>query len=73
MNKLLERDREKAVLGGVIAGLANYFQQDPVLFRIVAIFLMLLSGFFPVIIGYLIAWIIMPVRDKREVDFEEIK
>lgn len=43
--KRLERDEEKAVIGGVLAGMANYFEQDPVLFRIAAITFLVLTGF----------------------------
>ncbi|MCA9357413.1 PspC domain-containing protein [Candidatus Nomurabacteria bacterium] len=68
--KRLERDEEKAVVSGVMAGMANYFEQDPVLFRVAAIAFLLLTGIFPGILLYLAAWWVMPKRDKNRVDYE---
>jgi phage shock protein C len=60
MKKKLTRDMNQAVIGGVLAGLAQYFNQDPVLFRILAIIFLLLTGVFPGVLIYLVAWIVMP-------------
>ncbi len=72
MKKRLERDEEKAVISGVLAGMANYFEQDPVLFRIAAIAFLILTGFFPGILIYILAWIIMPRRNTR-VEYEVVE
>jgi phage shock protein PspC (stress-responsive transcriptional regulator) len=56
--KRLFRSRYDRVLGGVCAGLANYFNVDPVLIRVAWV-----VGFFAAGVGflaYLIAWIIIP-------------
>lgn len=71
VKKKLERDTEKAAIAGVIAGLANYFDQDPVLLRIIAVTLLVLTGIFPGTILYIAAWVIMPKQDGRPaVDYE---
>ena len=70
MKKRLERDEERAVVSGVLAGMANYYEQDPVLFRIGAIAFLLLTGIFPGILIYLIAWFVMPRKSKSRVDYE---
>ena len=70
MKKKLERDEEKAVVGGVLSGLANYFNQDPVLFRIAAITFLILTGIFPGLILYIAAWIVMPKNGPVRVDYE---
>ncbi|MCA9359805.1 PspC domain-containing protein [Candidatus Kaiserbacteria bacterium] len=70
MRKKLERDEEKAVVGGVLSGLANYFNQDPVLFRIAAITFLILTGIFPGLILYIAAWIVMPKNGPIRVDYE---
>ncbi|MCB9810259.1 PspC domain-containing protein [Candidatus Nomurabacteria bacterium] len=70
MRKKLERDEEKAVVGGVLSGLANYFNQDPVLFRIAAITFLILTGIFPGLILYIAAWIVMPKNGPVRVDYE---
>jgi len=68
--KRLERDQEQAVISGVLAGLAEYFDQDPVLFRIVAIGFLILTGIFPGLVVYLAAWIIMPRKQPPRFDYE---
>lgn len=46
-------------IGGVCAALANYFNQDVVLFRIVFI-LLALPGGLPGVIPYLVMWLLIP-------------
>lgn len=72
MKKKLQRDEEKAVVSGVLAGLANYFDQDPVLFRVLAITFLILTGVFPGLLLYIAAWIIMPKRNPR-VDYDIVE
>lgn len=69
----LRRDQEKAVVAGVMAGLADYFDQDPVLFRILAITFLILTGIFPGLLLYLAAWVLMPKRDKSHFDYEVVE
>jgi phage shock protein PspC (stress-responsive transcriptional regulator) len=57
---------QKGVLGGVLAGCAEYFEQDPVLWRLGFIVLLLLTGLMPFVLVYLIAWVIIPLRPKIE-------
>ena len=61
--KRLTRPKEGRILGGVCAGIGNYFEVDPVVIRIVWVVLTLLSlgtG----IIAYIIAWIIIPEEEE---------
>ncbi len=58
--KRLTRDTAVSVLGGVCAGLARYWNLDPVLVRVLAVVVLVFSGFFPIVLIYLLAWIIMP-------------
>ncbi len=50
-------------IGGVCAGLGEYFDKDPVLFRVLFILLTLLS-FGAGIIVYLVMWMIIPKKPK---------
>lgn len=54
------RSREDQKLGGVIGGLAEYFQVDANLLRLATIFLCFLTAFFPLVATYFIAWILIP-------------
>lgn len=73
--KRLERDEEKAVVSGVLSGMARYFDRDPVLFRIAAVTFLILTGVFPGIILYIAAWIMMPKSDKKSqtADYEVVE
>jgi len=44
MSKKLYREEDGAMVVGVVAGLANYFKQDPNLFRVLAILFLVLTG-----------------------------
>ena len=72
--KRLERDKERALVAGVLSGLAKYFGQDPVLFRVLAIAFLVLTGIFPGLLLYLGAWVVMPKQDTRQhVDYEVVE
>jgi phage shock protein PspC (stress-responsive transcriptional regulator) len=60
--KKLYRDEHNKVLGGVCSGIANYFNLDPLLVRILWIFLIGVN-----ILGYLILWIAVPSTSVKEV------
>ena len=56
--KRLYRSKRDRILGGVTGGLGNYFSLDPVIIRVAA-FAMFFAGFIG-LLGYIIAWIIVP-------------
>ena len=58
--KRVFRDSFNGILGGVCSGLGEYFEIDPVFFRLlfIAFFFMFGGGVFI----YLIAWLIIPDR-----------
>jgi len=60
--KRLYRDEQNKVLGGVCSGIANYFGVEPLLVRILWIFLIGVN-----ILGYLILWIAVPSSSIKEV------
>lgn len=63
MEKKLLRDTKHKVIGGVCAGLANYFGMDASLLRLLLAFMILFAG-----TGfwlYIILWIVMPAGSAR--------
>ncbi len=56
--KRLYRSRNDRILGGVCSGIANYFEIDPVIIRLLWVLLTFAMGFG--ILAYVIAWIIIP-------------
>ncbi|GAA4404539.1 PspC domain-containing protein [Nibrella viscosa] len=61
MNKRLERIPEEAMIAGVSAGLARYFNVDPTLIRVLFVVGIFLPHF-PSILIYIILWIALPER-----------
>jgi phage shock protein PspC (stress-responsive transcriptional regulator) len=58
MEKKLQRDTQHKVIGGVCAGLANYFGMDATLLRLLLAFMILFAG--TGLWLYIILWIVMP-------------
>lgn len=59
MTKRLYRSTTDRMIAGVCGGIAEYFNIDPVIVRIIAVIL-LLPGGLPGFLPYVILWIIVP-------------
>lgn len=64
MEKRLQRSRTEKVLGGVCGGLAEYFNVDPTLVRVLWIVMTLIVGVG--ILLYIILWFVMPLEPPTE-------
>jgi len=60
--KRLYRSTENRVIAGVCGGIGEYLGVDPVIIRLVWILLTIFTAFFPGIIAYILAWLIMPEK-----------
>jgi phage shock protein C len=49
-------------MGGVCGGIAEYLDVDPTIVRLVTVVLALVTAVFPLVIGYCVAWMIIPTR-----------
>ena len=58
--KKLRRSSENKVFAGVLGGIGEYFDVDPVLLRVGFIFFVLATGIFPGVIAYILAIFVMP-------------
>lgn len=59
--KTLKRIPQKAMIAGVIAGFADYFVVDVTVLRVLFVAALLITGFFPLGLAYIIAIFIMPI------------
>jgi len=66
MSKKLYRSQDKKMLGGVCGGLSEYLDVDPNLIRIIFVAIGLFSAVIPMVIFYLIAWAIVPLKEKSK-------
>ncbi|MBE3592760.1 MAG: PspC domain-containing protein [Thermoanaerobacter sp.] len=60
MQKRLYRSKENRMFGGVCGGIAEYFNIDPTIVRLVWAFAAVAWG--SGILAYIIAWIVIPER-----------
>lgn len=64
--KKLRRSRQQNMIAGVVGGLAEYFDLDVTVLRIIYVLVSLFSAAFPGIVLYLILWVIMPLDDEDQ-------
>lgn len=67
----LFRNTSNKMIGGVASGLADYFEIDVTLVRVFFVLAVLIPVTFPVILLYIILWIVMPDAAKRPKELEE--
>ena len=53
------------MFGGVCGGLAEYFDIDVSLIRLAFVAICLLSAILPMLLFYIIAWIVIPVEPPK--------
>jgi phage shock protein C len=60
MEKKLYRSQKNVLVAGVLAGFAEYFGHDRILWRFCFIVFLILTGFMPGVLIYAIAWFMIP-------------
>jgi phage shock protein C len=60
--KRLTLSQTNKKIAGVCGGLGEYFDVDPTIIRLAAIVIGLITAVFPMVIAYLIAWMIIPQK-----------
>ena len=64
MAKKLTRSEENKMIGGVCAGFGDYFDIDHTLVRLIFVALSLMTVMFPMLVFYVVAWIVIPAAEK---------
>ncbi|MCS6835152.1 MAG: PspC domain-containing protein [Anaerolineae bacterium] len=67
--KRLYRSREDRQLAGVCGGLAEYFNVDPTLVRLVFVAMTLLGG--PGLLIYIIMAVVVPESPRHDYDYDD--
>ena len=73
IDKKIMRSRKDKMIGGVCSGIAEYFNIDPVLARVLWIFITMFSGIILGVIVYIILLIIIPEEEVFNKSGTEIK
>ncbi len=62
--KKIYRDRWDRKVAGVCGGLGQFFNFDPTIIRLLMIFICIFTGLLPLIIIYVVAWLLTPLGAK---------
>lgn len=62
--KRLYRSETDVKIGGVCGGIAEVFGVDPTMVRLVVVIVAVVTAVAPVIVGYLVAWWIVPTKSE---------
>jgi phage shock protein C len=60
--KKLYRSKTNKVFAGILGGVGEYLELDPVVVRIIFLILTCFTAFFPGILFYIVAFFIVPVK-----------
>lgn len=63
--KKLYKSKENRVIAGVIGGIGEYFDVDPVMLRLAWLLVLIFTAIIPGILVYLIATLIVPERNNN--------
>ena len=68
--KKLYRSTKDQMVAGVLSGMAEYFDQDPTIWRLGFVFFMVITGLMPGVLMYVLAWVIIPLGGEPGTDAE---
>lgn len=62
----LRRSRERRMVAGVLGGIAEHYDLNVTLLRVLYVIVSIASAAFPGTIVYLILWLLIPARNRDE-------
>jgi len=62
--KRLYRSTKERMIAGVCGGIAEMFDWDPTLIRLLVVFIGLATVILPLFLTYIIAWVIIPEKPQ---------
>ncbi|QVL56912.1 MAG: PspC domain-containing protein [Simkaniaceae bacterium] len=68
--KRLYRDRWDKKVAGVCGGLGQYLGMDPTIIRLLAVFICVITAFLPLVVLYIIAWMLMPLGPPTYIQYD---
>lgn len=66
----LYRSKKNKILGGICGGIAEFFEMDPTVVRLIFIFLLVITAVLPMLLTYLIGLIVIPEKSRSFEDIE---
>ncbi len=65
MTKLYRSEKERKI-AGICGGLGEMLSFDPTILRLLFLFIGLATGVLPLIVAYIVGWIIIPVGPEKK-------
>ncbi len=63
--KRLYRSQKDKMIAGICGGLGEMFEIDSTLIRLALVFIGLATGILPIIVAYIVGWIIIPIAPSQ--------
>ncbi len=63
--KKLYRSQKDKMIAGICGGLGEMFEIDSTLIRLALVFIGLATGVLPIIVAYIVGWIIIPISPSQ--------
>ncbi len=63
--KKLYRSQKDKMIAGICGGLGEMFEIDSTLIRLALVFIGLATGVLPIIVAYIVGWIIIPIAPSQ--------
>jgi len=63
--KKLYRSQKDKMIAGICGGLGEMFVIDSTLIRLALVFIGLATGVLPIIVAYIVGWIIIPIAPSK--------
>jgi phage shock protein C len=65
MQRIYRSETDKKI-GGICGGFGEMYAIDPTILRLIVIFVALATGVLPVLITYIVGWIVIPKKSEVE-------
>ncbi len=65
--KRLYKSRTNRIFSGIIGGLGEYFDIDPVILRVLWLLIVVFTGFIPGLIAYIFVVLVVPSRSAEPI------
>ena len=62
----LYRSKSNKRIAGICGGFGETYGIDPTLLRLLFVFLAIVSGFLPMVVVYIVGWLIIPKSPQRK-------
>jgi len=63
--KKLQRSKTNRTFTGLLGGIGEYLNIDPIIVRLIFVFFLFVSNVWPAVIVYVIGWLVVPLPEDK--------